>query len=321
LAFFDAVSSMKEGANKDAESAFLFGAIKNADSAFLFFAVGVFDEERRFLCGWPIIIGLIHASELPEPLTGAKIGLDGFIRIPDEAAEEISIIYNSPIKNVFELKLDTKPDQNGPHIGVAFLQKLEQEHSRDHRACDMFMADRYAGAEEFPPVTAKLPCLRLRFGAKTDNLDSRIPNEVSGRGLSGIFCRDSNYWLRIFFQFGQASYSGYADENNVHVSDIDIGSDLCLADPARLCDLFFPRVFQPVSRLTQAVSERRNSYCGECGNNDPKAVKKLSNLNQREWNDLIGGTVFVIGLFCYFAYFVITRDERKQPDDVHNPNS
>jgi len=44
-------------------------------------------------------------------------------------------------------------------------------------------------------------------------------------------------------------------------------------------------------------------------------VKKLRDFNQKELSDLIAGAVFFLGLFSYFAYFVVARDDRKKEND------
>lgn len=44
-------------------------------------------------------------------------------------------------------------------------------------------------------------------------------------------------------------------------------------------------------------------------------VKKLRDFDSKELSDLIAGTVLFLVLFGYFAYFIVTRDERKNQND------
>jgi hypothetical protein len=96
-----------------------------------------------------------------------------------------------------------------------------------------------------------------------------------------------------------------------------------------LCGGGFPRQFnlalasvpESISRLAQREREPSDRDGSERGQNTAHLVKNLSDLDAEEWNDLIRGAVFLLGLFSYFAYFVITRDQREKPNDVHKPNS
>ena len=66
---------------------------------------------------------------------------------------------------------------------------------------------------------------------------------------------------------------------------------------------------QPVSSSFERKGEQCDGHGGKGGNGHPRLVKKLAELNGREWDHLIAGTVFFFG--PYFAYFVVTWDEGK----------
>jgi hypothetical protein len=68
---------------------------------------------------------------------------------------------------------------------------------------------------------------------------------------------------------------------------------------------------QPVGGGFKREGEGSNGDGGKSRDSRATLVKNLCDLNSDEWNKLISGAVFLLGLFGYFAYFVVTRDDRK----------
>jgi hypothetical protein len=78
---------------------------------------------------------------------------------------------------------------------------------------------------------------------------------------------------------------------------------------------------QSIGRPFQGKSEGSNRESGERRKYPAYAVKNLRDFNSKELNNLIAGAVFFLGLFGYFAYFVVTRNERKKQDDQNRPGA
>jgi hypothetical protein len=90
----------------------------------------------------------------------------------------------------------------------------------------------------------------------------------------------------------------------------------------RQCLRTFGEANLPLASVPQSVgsslerkSEQSNRDSSKGGDSHSSPVKKLADLNGREWDNLIAGAIFFFGLFGYFAYFIVTRDERKNEND------
>jgi hypothetical protein len=94
-----------------------------------------------------------------------------------------------------------------------------------------------------------------------------------------------------------------------HIAGLGSGS---LGQKAQLT---FAGIPQPVGSSFQCQGESGNGNGGEGRKNAPHTVKNLRDFNSKEWKELIAGAVFFLGLFGYFAYWVVTRDERKNQND------
>ena len=95
----------------------------------------------------------------------------------------------------------------------------------------------------------------------------------------------------------------------------EIGPQLPLGNVFCQLPLVFASVKQFVSRSPQREGEPSYGYGRESRNGGPQGVKNFADLDDKERKHAIGGAVFLFGLFGYFAYFVVTRDERKKQDD------
>jgi hypothetical protein len=84
-----------------------------------------------------------------------------------------------------------------------------------------------------------------------------------------------------------------------------------LRRPGGNSDLPFAGIRQLVGSSLQSEGDNSNRNRGQRGNDPSRLVENLSDLDADEWNELIRGAVFLFGFFDYFAYFVVTTDERK----------
>ena len=90
------------------------------------------------------------------------------------------------------------------------------------------------------------------------------------------------------------------------------------ADISALNDFSFvlPRFFsfdssslQRIGGSFQSPSESSNSDSRESRNRSARIIKKLYDFNEREWDELIGGAIFVIGAVVLIGYLIIGRDQ------------
>lgn len=167
----------------------------------------------------------VCASELPLPLSRPEIGLIEPHNFSLKNPGKISFPGVMPAKDIIKLKIDPNPD-DGRNSGLFIAQRR----SPQHRSIVMLLAGGYTDAAHFSPIRAK-----LLFGGDTgpqrsDELDSRMPEKVSGGRLAGILCKNSDQ--RRF-----ASADGLRHEqSHSYFRYIDVGSDLGFADPASFGD-------------------------------------------------------------------------------------
>lgn len=63
-----------------------------------------------------------------------------------------------------------------------------------------------------------------------------------------------------------------------------------------------------------------NSDGGQRGDGSASVFKKLSDFNEREWDELIGGAVFFFGILIGFAYLIVGRNQTQEPDKKNGPD-
>jgi len=77
---------------------------------------------------------------------------------------------------------------------------------------------------------------------------------------------------------------------------------------------FSSNVPQIVGRPFQRPSEPCNRYRSQRRNYRPQVVKNIFDFNVHEWHQLIGGAVFVFGIFIYLTCLVVCRNETEKSD-------
>ena len=89
----------------------------------------------------------------------------------------------------------------------------------------------------------------------------------------------------------------------------------------RQLQLTLASVPKPVRGSFQGQREGGYSDGGKSGKDTSHTVKKLRDFNSKELSDLIAGAVFFLGLFGYFAYFVVRRDEREKQNEKNHSDA
>jgi hypothetical protein len=86
-------------------------------------------------------------------------------------------------------------------------------------------------------------------------------------------------------------------------------------------NLSLASVPQPVGCPFEGECKNRNGDSSKGRNSPSSAVKEPTDHDRDEWDNLIRGAVFILGLIGGLAYFVVSWDEGHKPDDVGGPNS
>ena len=96
---------------------------------------------------------------------------------------------------------------------------------------------------------------------------------------------------------------------NIDSLYVNISSQLPSRGVFKMAQLSLASIPKPISGFLEIISESGDGDCCKGGNSDSNRVKNLLNLNEKEWQKLIGGAVFVFGILVYLAYFVMRRDD------------
>jgi hypothetical protein len=144
-------------------------------------------------------------------------------------------------------------------------------------------------------------------------LDMDIGSQLALRGSFGVICKSAGL-EEVFFGGVCAllqglNLRGYLFELRSPVKIGSFGLDLSVTE------LIFASGPQLVGSSLKSEGKNSNRDSSEGRDNRAQLVKNLNNLDADEWNDLIRGAIFLLGLFGFFAYFVVTRDERKNQND------
>jgi hypothetical protein len=78
---------------------------------------------------------------------------------------------------------------------------------------------------------------------------------------------------------------------------------------------------EPSSGSPESNSRNRKNDGKNGGDGSAMVVKGFSDLDDKEWKHAISGAVFLFGLFGYFAYLIVTRDQGKKPNEKHKPDA
>lgn len=140
-------------------------------------------------------------------------------------------------------------------------------------------------------------------------LDMDIGPQLALRSSFGVPNKLSGYRY-IFFGGARALLQGF----NLRGYLFELGGPVKIGSfglGLGVTELIFASGPQLVGSSLKSEGKNSNRDSSEGRDNRAQLVKKLNNLDADEWDDLIRGAIFLLGLFGFFAYFVVTRDERK----------
>lgn len=147
------------------------------------------------------------------------------------------------------------------------------------------------------------------FNHEINSWPDRRPLEVESGGVEDVIefgVRDEKVWPVSHEQPFVSHFGGFCS---------------CVGGLPPHGDLPLASVPQFVRSSLKSERKSSNRDGGQRGNNPAQLVKNLNNLDADEWNDLIRGAIFLLGLFGFFAYFIVTRDERKNQNDKSRTNA
>jgi hypothetical protein len=175
----------------------------------------------------------VYARQSAGPFSVANIGTDNLAGLSDGPSREIGFIGDSKTENIFVLELNAKLNKYNVCITCAVPQKFIDQY-RKNSTIRVLGPSRNTYSANLAPVRAHLGVNILGFRANAETTNGRIPDEISSRGLSSIFCCDLHEGLFVS-RWRNALSQGH--EYNGSRSNIDVGSDLRLADALHFRDV------------------------------------------------------------------------------------
>ncbi len=196
----------------------------------------------------------------------------------------------------------------------------------DHCAARMFLSYRDADASYLAPIPPQTAIKVPYWGTEAAIMNSRVPDKISSGGLSSIFGGNSDKRLDI----GERDCAlSHLEKNDSRRANIDVSSDLGLAEPPR-----FPNESSRVVGLSYAASpsgQPKSNISRNEKTSEPiqSFVVVGDPLINRRFQGYLWGIICGLG-FCGIVFWVdyqdrVDRDRRNRQqhtqDDFGNTKS